>query len=186
MVDASGAWLVKLQRLQQAQKETEADAARKTQEHQATADAWASQVVRPAFATLTQHFNQSGGNRHLAVYPDIPGGSPSPRQSSGIEVVSGRTGGRPAVNYGQVGIEVVNDGRREFVYYLLISADQEGISVRKLVTDEDAAQSASDAGVKSAPLAPEISPQTLTDENTDVLINDVLDEYAKFYKLSQP
>jgi hypothetical protein len=90
------------------------------------------------------------------------------------------------VNYGQIGIEVVNDGRREFVYYLLISADQEGISVRKLVTDEEAEQSASNAGVKSETLAPEISPQTLTGDNTDVLINDVLDEYAKFYKLSQP
>jgi hypothetical protein len=186
MADSSGAWLVKLQRLQRAQKETEADAARRTQEHQATANAWASRVVRPAFATLQQHFNQSGGTRHLAVYPDIAGGSPSPRESSGIEMVSGRTGGRPTVNYGQVGIEVVNDGRREFVYYLLISADQEGISVRKLVTDEDAEQSASNAGVKSATLAPEISPQNLTVDNTDVLINDVLDEYAKFYKLSQP
>src|SRR5215218_1976954 len=113
MADSSGAWLGKLQRLQRAQQETEADAARKTREHQATADAWASRVVRPAFATLQQHFNQSGGTRHLAVYPDIAGGSPSPRQSSGIEVLSGRTGGSPSVNYGQVGIEVVNDGRRE-------------------------------------------------------------------------
>ena len=54
------------------------------------------------------------------------------------------------------------------------------------MTDEDAEQSASNAGVKSAALAPEIAPQTLTVDNTDVLINDVLDEYAKFYKLSSP
>ena len=33
MADSSEAWLVKLTRLQRAQKETEADAARKTQEH---------------------------------------------------------------------------------------------------------------------------------------------------------
>jgi hypothetical protein len=54
------------------------------------------------------------------------------------------------------------------------------------VTGEDAEQSASNAGVKSATLAPEISPQNPTVDNTDVLINDVLDEYARFYKLSQP
>jgi hypothetical protein len=80
------------------------------------------------------------------------------------------------VNCGQVGIEVVRVGRREFVYYLLISSDQEGISVIKLVTDDEAEQSASNAGVKSAALAPEISPQTLTVDNTDWLINDILEE----------
>ena len=52
------------------------------------------------------------------------------------------------------------------------------------MTDEEAEQSASNTGVKSATLAPEISPQTLTGDNTDLLINDFLDEYAKFYKLS--
>ena|SRR5215216_4204164 len=189
MADSSEEWLVKLKRLQRAQKETEADVARKTQEHQANADAWASRVLRPAFATLQQHFNKSGGNRHLAVYPDIPEESPSPRQSrgiGGIEGTSGRPGRRPPVSYSQVGVEVVSDGGREFVYYLLISADQEGVSVRKVVTDVEAEQSASNAGVKSAPLPPGISPQSLTVDNTELLINDFLDEYAKFYKLSQP
>src|SRR5215212_8698026 len=161
MADSSGAWLGKLQRLQRAQKKTEADAARKTQEHQATADAWASRVVRPAFATLQQHFNQSGGTRHLAVYPDMPEESPSPRQARGIEVLSGRPGRRPPVSYSQVGVEVVRDGGREFAYYLLISADPEGVAVRKVVTDADAEQSAANAGVKSARLPPEISPQSL-------------------------
>ena len=186
MSDASIEWEARLQRLLRKQNETEAEVARKTQEHQAAADAWASTVVRPAFATLEQSFNHGGGNRHLSAFPHIPGRSLAPKQSSGIEAASGRTGERPAVNYGQVGLEVVRDGRREFVYYLLISADQEGISVRKVVTDAEAEQSASNAGVKSAALAPEISPQTLTVDNTDVLINDVLDEYAKFYKLSSP
>ena len=189
MADASEAWRSTLQRLQRTQQETEADVARKTQEHQATADAWASRVVRPAFATLQQHFNQSGGNRHLAVYPDSPEESPSPRQSrgiGGIEGTSGRSGRRPPVSYSQVGVEVVSDGGREFVYYLLISADQEEVSVRKVVTDVEAEQSASNAGVKSAPLPPEISPQSLTVDNTELLINDFLDEYATFYKLAQP
>src|SRR5215207_4011089 len=85
MADSAGEWLITLKRLQRIQQETEADVARKTQEHQATADAWASRVVRPAFATLQQHFNQSGGTRHLAVYPDMPEERPSPRQARGIE-----------------------------------------------------------------------------------------------------
>ena len=185
-MDSSEAWLLKLKRLQREQNTTEAEVARKTQEHQATADAWASRVVRPAFATLQQHFNQSGGNRHLAVYPDIREGSPSSRQSRGIEGIGGRTGERPPVSYRQVGVEVVSDGHREFAYYLLISADQEGVAVRKVVTDAEAEQSASDAGVKSARLPLEISPQNLTADNTDVLINDFLDEYATFYTLSPP
>ena len=57
-----------------AQQETEAAVARKTQEHQATADAWASRVVRPAFATLAQHFNQGSDKRSLVVRPDLPRG----------------------------------------------------------------------------------------------------------------
>ena len=186
MADSAGAWLVKLTRLQRAQQETEAEVARTTQEHQATADAWASRVVRPAFATLQQHFNQSGGNRHLAVYPDIPEESPSSRQARGIEAFSGSPGRRPPVSYSQVGVEVVRDDGREFAYYLLISADPKGVAVRKVVTDADAAQSEANAGVKSAHLPPEISPQSLTADNTELLINDFLDEYATFYKLSSP
>ena len=46
MADSSEEWLITLQRLQRTQQETEADVARKTQEHQATADAWASRVVQ--------------------------------------------------------------------------------------------------------------------------------------------
>ena len=184
--DSAREWLINLKWLQQAQQETEAAVARKTQEHQATADAWASSVVRPAFATLQQHFNQSGGTRHLAVYPDMPEESPSPRQARGIEALSGRPGRRPPVSYSQVGVEVVRDGGREFAYYLLISADPEGVAVRKVVTDADAEQSAANAGVKSARLPPEISPQSLTADNTELLINDFLEEYATFYKLSRP
>ena len=90
------------------------------------------------------------------------------------------------MSYSQVGVEVVRDGGREFAYYLLISADPEGVAVRKVVTDADAAQSAANAGVKSAHLPPEISPQSLTADNTERLINDVIDEYATFYKLSRP
>ena len=186
MADSAGEWLITLKRLQQAQQETEADVARKTQEHQATADAWASRVVRPAFATLQQHFNQGGGTRHLAVYPDIPQENSSARQSRGIEGISGSPGRRPPVSYSQVGVEVVRDGGREFAYYLLISADPEGVAVRKVVTDADAAQSAANAGVKSTRLPPEISPQSLTADNTELLINDFLDEYATFYKLARP
>ena len=186
MADSAEEWLSKLTRLQRTQQETEADVARKTQEHQATADAWASRVVRPAFATLQQHFNQGGGQRHLAVYPDIPEESPSPRQARGIEAISGRPGRRSPVSYSQVGVEVVRDGGREFAYYLLISADPEGVAVRKVVTDADAEQSEATAGVKSARLPPEISPQSLTAANTELLINDFLDEYATFYKLSLP
>src|SRR5215217_4177448 len=107
MSDSSEAWLLTLKRLRREQNTAEADAARKTQEHQATADAWASRVVRPAFATLQQHFNQSGGHRHLAVYPDIPEERPSPRQARGIEAFSGSPGSslgrRPPVSYSQVG-----------------------------------------------------------------------------------
>src|SRR5687768_5759351 len=106
MSDSAGEWLITLKRLQQAQQvteadvaETEADVARKTQEHQATADAWARGVVRPAFATLQQHFNQSGGNRHLAVYPGIAEESPSSRQALGIEAFSGSPGRRLLVSY---------------------------------------------------------------------------------------
>ncbi len=186
MSDAAGEWLSNLKRLQRTQQETEADVARKTQEHQATADAWASRVVRPTFATLQQHFNQSGGTRHLAVYPDIPEESPSPRQARGIEAISGSPGRRPPASYSQVGVEVVRVGGREFAYYLLMSADPEGVAVRKVVTDADAEQSESNAGVKSAHLPPEISPQSLTADNTERLINDFLDEYATFYKLSRP
>jgi hypothetical protein len=184
--DSAGEWLINLKRLQRTQQETEADVARKTQEHQATADAWASRVVRPAFATLQQHFNQSGGTRHLAVYPDMPEESPPPRQARGIEALSSSPGRRPPVSYSQVGVEVVRDGGREFAYYLLISADPEGVAVRKVVTDADAEQSAAHAGVKSARLPPEISPQSLTADNTELLINDFLEEYATFYKLSRP
>jgi hypothetical protein len=186
MSDSSIEWVTRLQRLLREQNETEAEVTRKTQEHQAAADAWASTVVRPAFAALEQSFNHGGGNRHLSAFPHIPGRSPDPRQLGGIEAASGRTGERPAVNYGQVGLEVVRDGRREFVYYLLISADQEGISVRKVVTDADAEQTEANAGVKGASLPPEISPQTLIADNTERLINDFLDEYATFYKLSRP
>ena len=72
-------------------------------------------------------------------------------------MVSGSPGGRLPVSYRQVGVEVVREGRREFVYYLLISADAAGIAVRKVVTDADAEQSDADAGVKAAPLPPDIS-----------------------------
>jgi hypothetical protein len=88
------------------------------------------------------------------------------------------------VSYRQVGVEVVRDGHREFVYYLLISADEAGIAVRKVVTDADAKQSEADAGVKAAPLPPDISPETLTIDTREVLINDFLAEYARFYNLS--
>ena len=88
------------------------------------------------------------------------------------------------MSYRQVGVEVIREGRREFVYYLLISADESGIAVRKVVTDADAEQSEADAGVKAAPLPPEISPETLTADTREVLINDFLAEYARFYNLS--
>jgi hypothetical protein len=90
------------------------------------------------------------------------------------------------VSYRQVGVEVIREGRREFVYYLLISADAAGIAVRKVVTDADAEQSAANAGVKAAPLPPDIAPETLTADNKEVLIDDFLAEYATFYKLSPP
>ena len=82
MSDSSEAWLLTLKRLRREQNTAEAAVARKTQEHQATADAWASRVVRPAFATLAQHFNQSSDKRSLVVRPDIPQGwqAPEPRK----------------------------------------------------------------------------------------------------------
>jgi hypothetical protein len=89
---------------------------RKSEEHQATADAWASRVVRPAFATLAQHFNQGSDTRSLVVRPDLPQGRQSPEPPLGIGVVSGSPGGRLPVSYRQVGVEVVSAGRREFVY----------------------------------------------------------------------
>ncbi len=184
MSDSSEAWLLTLKRLRREQNTAEAAVARKTQEHQATADAWASRVVRPAFATLAQHFNQGSDTRSLVVRPDLPQESLSRGQPRGIGVVSGSPGGRLPVSYRQVGVEVVSEGRREFVYYLLISADAAGISVRKVVTDADAEQSEADAGVKAAPLSPDISPETLTIDTREVLINDFLAEYATFYKLS--
>jgi len=58
--------------------------------------------------------------------------------------------------------------------------------VRKVVTDADAEQSDADAGVKAASLPPEISPETLTIDTREVLINDFLEEYARFYNLSPP
>ena len=138
MSDSSEAWLLTLQRLRREQTTAEAAVARKTQEHQATADAWASRVVRPAFATLAQHFNQGSDTRSLVVRPDLPQESLSRGQSRGIGVVSGSPRERPQGDYHQVGVEVVREGRREFVYYLLISADEAGIAVRKVVTDADA------------------------------------------------
>ena len=184
MSDSSEAWLLTLKRLRREQTTAEAAVARKTQEHQATADAWASRVVRPAFTTLAQHFNQGSDTRSLVVRPDLPQESLSRGQSRGIGVVSGSPRERPPGDYHQVGVEVVREGRREFVYYLLISADEAGIAVRKVVTDADAEQSAADAGVKAAPLPPDISPETLTIDTREVLINDFLAEYATFYKLS--
>jgi hypothetical protein len=184
MSDASEAWLLTLKRLRREQTTAEAALARKTQEHQATADEWASRVVRPAFATLAQHFNQGSDTRSLVVRPDIPRGRPAPEPPRGIGVVSGSPGGRLPVSYRQVGVEVISEGRREFVYYLLISADETGIAVRKVVTNVDAEQSEADAGVKAAPLPADISPQTLTADNKEALINDFLAEYARFYNLS--
>jgi hypothetical protein len=186
MSDASDAWLLTLKRLRREQTTAEAAVARKTQEHQATADAWASRVVRPAFATLAQHFNQGSDTRSLVVRPDIPQGYLSPEPPRGIGMVSGSPRGRLPVSYRQVGVEVISEGRREFVYYLLISADQEGIAVRKVVTDADAEQSDADAGVKAAPLPADIAPETLTIDTSEVLINDFLAEYARFYNLSPP
>ena len=184
MSDSSEAWLLTLKRLRREQTTAEAAMARKTQEHQATADAWASRVVRPAFATLAQHFNQGSDKRSLVVRPDLPQGRQAPEPPRGIGVVSESPGGRLPVSYRQVGVEVVREGRREFVYYLLITADEAGIAVRKVVTDADAEQSAADAGVKAAPLPPDISPETLTIDSREVLINDFLAEYARFYNLS--
>jgi hypothetical protein len=184
MSDSSEAWLLTLKRLRREQNTAEAAVARKTQEHQVTADAWASQVVRPAFATLAQHFNQGSDKRSLVVRPDLPRGSLSPESPRGIGVVSESPGGRLPVSYRQVGVEVISGGRREFVYYLLISADEAGIAVRKVVTNVDGEQSEKDAGVKAAPLPPDISPQTLTADTREVLINDFLAEYARFYNLS--
>jgi hypothetical protein len=184
MSDSSDAWLLTLKRLRREQNTAEAALARKTQEHQATADAWASRVVRPAFATLAQHFNQGSDTRSLVVRPDLPQGRQAPEPARGIGVVSGSPGGRLPVSYRQVGVEVIREGRREFVYYLLISADAAGIAVRKVVTDADAEQSDADAGVKAAPLPPDIAPETLTIDTSEVLINDFLNEYARFYNLS--
>jgi hypothetical protein len=184
MSDSSDAWLLTLKRLRREQNTAEAAVARKTEEHQATADAWASRVVRPAFATLAQHFNQGSDTRSLVVRPDIPRGRQAPEPPRGIGVVSGSPEGRLPVSYRQVGVEVVSEGRREFVYYLLISADEAGISVRKVVTDANAEQSEANAGVKASPLPPDISPATLTSDTREVLINDFLAEYARFYNLS--
>src|SRR5215211_636588 len=184
MTDSTDAWLRTLKRLRREQNTAEAAMARKTQEFQATADAWASRVVRPAFATLAQHFNQGSDTRSLVVRPDLPHGRQAPEPARGIGVVSGSPGGRLPVNYRQVGVEVIREGRREFVYYLLISADAAGIAVRKVVTDADAEQSEADAGVKAAPLPPDIAPETLTIDTSEVLINDFLNEYARFYNLS--
>jgi hypothetical protein len=184
MSDSSEAWLLTLKRLRREQNTAEAAVARKTQEHQATADAWASRVVRPAFATLAQHFNQGSDTRSLVVRPDLPQGRQSPEPSRGIGVVSESPGGRLPVSYRQVGVEVIREGRREFVYYLLISADEAGIAVRKVVTNVDGEQSEKDAGVKAAPLPPDISPEALTIDTSEVLINDFLAEYARFYNLS--
>src|SRR5215204_4772094 len=184
MSDTSEAWLLTLKRLRREQNTAEAAVARKTQEHQATADAWASRVVRPAFATLAQHFNQGNDTRSLVVRPDLPQESLSRGQPRGIGMVSGSLRERPPGDYHQVGVEVIREGRREFVYYLLISADAAGIAVRKVVTDEDAAQSDADAGVKASPLPPDIAPETLTIDTSEVLINDFLNEYARFYNLS--
>ena len=94
MPDSSEAWLLTLQRLRREQNTAEAAVARKTQEHQATADAWASRVVRPAFATLAQHFNQGSDKRSLVVRPDIPQESLALEPPRGIGVVSGSPGGR--------------------------------------------------------------------------------------------
>ena len=184
MSDSSDAWLLTLKRLRREQTTAEAAVARKTQEHQATADAWASRVVRPAFATLAQHFNQGSDKRSLVVRPDLPPGRQSPGRHEGSGWSVRVLGGRLPVSYRQVGVEVVREGRREFVYYLLISADEEGIAVRKVVTDADAEQSEANAGVKAAPLPPDITPETLTADTSEVLINDFLAEYATFYNLS--
>jgi hypothetical protein len=78
MSDSSEAWLLTLKRLRREQNMAEAAVARKTHEHQATVDAWASRVVRPAFATLAQHFNPGSDTRSLVVRPDIPQGRLSP------------------------------------------------------------------------------------------------------------
>jgi hypothetical protein len=184
MSDSSEAWLLTLKRLRREQTTAEAAVARKTQEHQATADAWASRVVRPAFATLAQHFNQGSDKRSLVVRPDLPQESLSRGQPRGIGMVSGSPRECPPEDYHQVGVEVISEGRREFVYYLLISADEAGIAVRKVVTDADAEQSEANAGVKVAPLPPDISPESVTADTREVLINDFLSEYARFYNLS--
>ena len=184
MSDSSEAWLLTLKRLRREQNTAEAAAARKTQEHQATADSWASRVVRPAFATLAQHFNQGSDTRSLVVRPDLPQGWQAREPPQGIGMVSGSPEGRLPVSYRQVGVEVIREGRREFVYYLLISADAAGIAVRKVVTDADAEQSEANAGVKVAPLPPDISPESVTADTREVLINDFLSEYARFYNLS--
>ena len=184
MSDSSEAWLLTLQRLRREQTTAEAAVARKTQEHQATADAWASRVVRPAFATLAQHFNQGSDKRSLWCAPTSPRGVCRVGSHEGSGWSVGALGSASPGDSHQVGVEVVREGRREFVYYLLISADAAGIAVRKVVTDADAEQSEADAGVKAAPLPPDISPETLTIDTREVLINDFLAEYATFYKLS--
>ena len=134
--------------------------ARKTQEHQATADAGKPRGqtrVRDPGGTSTRAVTRS-----LVVRPDLPQESLSRGQPRGIGVVSGSPRSAPQGDYHQVGVEVVREGRREFVYYLLISADEAGIAVRKVVTDADAEQSEANAGVKAAPPS-DISPETLTD-----------------------
>src|SRR5215208_1169729 len=111
MSDSSEAWLLTLKRLRREQNTAEAAVARKTQEHQATADAWASRVVRPAFATLAQHFNQGSDTRSLVVRPDLPQESLSRGQPRGIGVVSGSPRECPPEDYHQVGVEVISEGR---------------------------------------------------------------------------
>ena len=150
------------QRLRREQTTAEAAVARKPRSTRPPRTR-ASRVVRPAFATLAQHFNQGSDTRSLVVRPDLPQESLSRGQPRGI-VVSGSPRERPQGDYHQVGVEVVREGRREFVYYLLISADEAGIAVRKVVTDADAEQSEANAGVKAAPPS-DISPETLTIDN---------------------
>ena len=150
MSDSSEGWLLTLKRLRREQTTAEAAVARKPRSTRPPRTR-ASRVVRPAFATLAQHFNQGSDTRSLVVRPDLPQESLSRGQPRGIGVVSGSPRERPQGDYHQVGVEVVREGRREFVYYLLISADEAGIAVRKVVTDADAEQSEANAGVKAAP-----------------------------------
>ena len=149
MSDSSEGWLLTLKRLRREQTTAEAawpEKPRSTRPPRTRA----SRVVRPAFATLAQHFNQGSDGRSWCA-PTCPRrvcrvGS---HEGSGWSVWSPRSASQG--DYHQVGVEVVREGRREFVYYLLISADEAGIAVRKVVTDADAEQSEANAGVKAAP-----------------------------------